>query len=107
MSREAPRQAERRREPRVELAGEGGSIRVTRAVPIIPISDAQIINISPSGVAIRTRVPLKVGDRLSFAPSEYLAPILTEVLGVEPLGEGYYRVRCRCLLGSFEVGGVG
>jgi hypothetical protein len=77
-------------------------MRVCRAVPVVPISDAEIINISPNGIALRTRVPLKPGDRLSFSPHDHFPAILGEVLGVEPLVEGYYRVRCRCLLGSFE-----
>lgn len=75
--------------------------RVRRSLRVMPIADAEVINVSRGGVAIRTRVPVSVGERLSFSTSEHLPPVLAEVVGVEQQDE-IYRVRCRCLLGAFE-----
>jgi hypothetical protein len=77
-------------------------IRVTRAIPVLPLSDARVLNTSVSGVAIATCVPLHAGERLSFQVGSGMPPILAEVLAVEPLEGEQYRVRCRCLLGGFE-----
>jgi hypothetical protein len=93
-------QAERRRHERQDPAGP---IRIRRIFPVLPISDAQVLNTSPGGVAIRTAVPMHAGERLSFATEATLPPILAEVLACEPLDDGGYRVRCRCLLGGFEA----
>lgn len=79
------------------------AIRVSRAVSVLPISDARVLNLSRSGVAIRTGVPLRVGDRLSFTVSTGAPPILAEVLASDRTEEGDYVVRCRCLLGGFDV----
>ncbi len=92
--------ADRRKEPRFPATQ---SIRVRRTIPILPLSDAAVLNVSAGGVAIRTRVPLKPGDRLSFTADQGCPPILAEVLAVEPLDDGYLRARCRCLLGGFDV----
>jgi len=67
----------------------------------MPIADAKVINVSRGGVAILTRVPVSVGERLSFSTSEHLPPVLVEVIGVEEQ-DGQFRVRGRCLLGAFE-----
>ena len=93
-------QAERRAEPRTTPASHVG---VRRVMPVMPLSDAEVLNISASGVAIRTRVPLKAGERLSFAPGVDCPPILAEVLACEPVEDDIYRIRCRCLLGTFDI----
>lgn len=69
----------------------------------MPISDAQVLNVSMGGVAIKTRVPMRPGERLSFSTDLHAPPILAEVLACEPLddAEPCFRVRCRCLLGGF------
>ena len=100
MTHDNVQQSDRRRSRRQQ---PDSRIRVHRAVPVMPISDAAVLNTSASGVAIKTRVPIKVGDRLSFTTSVPSAPpILAEVLAIDPLDDGYFRVRCRCLLGGFE-----
>jgi len=93
-------QAERRRSGRTV---PNRAIRVRRAIPVVPLSDAMVLNISSGGVAIQTRVPLKVGDRLSFCTDQSTPPILAEVLGVEAADNGLFFVRCRCLLGGFDA----
>ncbi len=71
-------------------------------MPFLPLSDATVLNVSPSGIAIRTSVPLHIGDRLSFQPGRDLPPVLAEVLGCEVLDDQTFRVRCRALLGNFQ-----
>jgi hypothetical protein len=90
------RRRERRRPP-------GGPIGVRQMSPVLPLSDAEVLDISKSGVALRTRVPLRVADRLSFTTGPQRPPVLAEVLAVEPLDGEWFRVRCRCLLGDFAV----
>jgi hypothetical protein len=59
---------------------------------------------------------LNVGQRLSFSVTTsgaagsgprlrvgQPAPILAEVLAVDPIEGGMFRVRCRALLGAFEA----
>ena len=103
---------ERRRQPRRKPQG---SISASTIVPPIPLTDAEVLDVSTGGIAIKTRVPLKVGDRMSFRISAQgvtlgfrseasgPAPILAVVLAVEPMEAGFYRVRCRALLGAFEA----
>jgi hypothetical protein len=91
---------ERRRQPRKRAKEPMG---VSRIVPALPVSDAEILNISANGVAIRTRVALKPGMRRSFSTGSGRPPVLAEVLATETEADGSFRVRCRCLLGGFEV----
>ena len=93
-------QAERRAFDRVKPAAPIG---VRRLMPTLPISDARVVNISQAGVAIHTAVPVQPGSRLSFAMDINRPPILAEVLACEPIDGQLYRVRCRCLLGAFDV----
>ena len=93
-------QAERRAEDRGQTSSH---ISVRRVMPVMPISDATILNVSASGIAIQTAVPLKVGERMSFSTTPNMPPILGEVLGCEATGDNQFRIRCRCLLGNFDV----
>ncbi|MBI1335519.1 MAG: hypothetical protein GC164_01000 [Phycisphaera sp.] len=96
----ATQQADRRQNHRVEPTGH---ISVNRAMPFLPLSDAEVVNVSKQGVALRTCVPLVPGERLSFRTEPHLPPILAEVLGVERADGKTFTVRCRCLLGGFDV----
>ncbi len=92
--------AERRRSSRRQPAER---IRVVHAVPVVPLSDARVINISSQGVAIQTRAPLHPGERLSFLIENDAPPVLAEVLACETDTEaGFFRIRCKCLLGGFD-----
>ncbi len=92
-------QADRRAQPRCEPLGPIG---VRKMLPVTPLADVEVLNISPKGVAIRTRMALRVGDRLSFTTSAATPPILAKVLACDPMDDGGYRVRCECLMGAFE-----
>lgn len=92
-----------------------GAIAASTIVPPIPLTDAEVLDVSSTGIAIKTRVPLKVGDRMSFripasgfatfnrGDNLNAAPILAQVLACEPLEHGFFRVRCQALLGAFEA----
>ncbi len=95
----APATDDRRAELRTPPADP---IRTTTTIPVIPISDAVVLNTSTNGIAIQTRTPVTPGTRLSFSKSAEQPPILGEVLACEPLDQGWFRVRCRCLLGGFD-----
>lgn len=90
--------AERRRFPRGVPFDE---MRVSRSIPVLPLSETRVLNVSKLGVAIQTTTPVREGERLSFTVYEGMPPVLAEVLGVEPNEKGYH-VRCRCILGAFE-----
>jgi len=108
-----PDQSDRRRHRRSKPSS---AVRASQVVPPVPLSDVEVLDVSASGIAIRTRVALRVGERLSFRVSSASArgvasrlnagdqaPILAEVLACEPMAEGEFRVRCRALLGAFEA----
>lgn len=77
-------------------------MRITKAVPLLPIHDATVINVSAHGIAISTHVPLHEGERLSVHVEQGMPPVLVEVLACERIPGGLFRLRCRCLLGGFE-----
>ncbi len=104
---------DRRRHPRNRPVAP---VSASKVVPPLPLTDVEVLDISSGGISFRTRMPLRPGERMSFrmpqtggelsGPRLYAAntaPILAEVLACEPIGEGAYRVRCRCLLGAFEA----
>lgn len=100
--RDAVVTADRRVEDRLETEAR---IHVARALPLRTLYDVQVLNVSPSGVAIRTLQPIRPGERLRFSVHAAVpapAPILAEVLACETLDDGSYRVRCKCLLGGFD-----
>lgn len=91
---------ERRAAPR---QSPHGPIGVQKVMPVLPLSDVQVLNVSSQGVALRTRVPVLPDERLSFTTSPGTPPILAKVVACEPLDDGGFRVRCECLLGEFEL----
>jgi len=101
---------DRRRHPRKQARGP---VAASKMVPAIPLTDAEVLDVSTGGIAIRTRVPVKAGDRMSFRIAAQgvstrgelsgSAPILAVVVACEPMDAGFYRVRCRALLGAFEA----
>lgn len=94
------RQSERRRHVR-HVPRQ--MIGVSRAAPVLPLGDVQVLNVSAQGVAIRTRVPVSAGERLSFRVGPDWPPILAVVLACEAMDQETYRIRCRCLLGGFDA----
>lgn len=94
------RHTERRDERRVP-AGERA--HMPRSLPLRPLFDADVLNLSPSGVAMRSIEPIPLGERLRFFPRPGAMPVLTEVLGCDVMDDGAYRVRCHCVSGQFDV----
>ncbi len=76
-------------------------VAVSRLVPILPLTEVQVLNTSPGGIALRTPTPVAPGERLSFTTRPFLPPILGEVLACDKNDDGSFHLRCRCLLGSF------
>ena len=68
-----------------------------------PIADAQILNISRHGVALRCSNVFVPGERISFSVNRGVAPVLARVLACEPMEDGWFRLRCRCILGGFDI----
>jgi hypothetical protein len=75
---------------------------ISRVAPVLPLGDAQVLDASKTGVALRTRVPLRPGDRLSFMIAPGMPLVFAKVLAREELPEGDFRIRCRCVVGGFE-----
>ncbi len=67
----------------------------------MPLTDAEVLNVSASGLALKTRAPLPPGERLSFLVHPTAPPVVAEVLACESLDAEFFRVRCRCVLGGF------
>ena len=91
---------ERRRHLRQAPAAR---VTAARVAPVLPLTDVEVLNTSPGGVALRTRTPLRAGERLSFTANPVMPPILAEVLTCDRLDDDTFHIRCRCLLGSFEA----
>ena len=91
---------ERRRYERKALSGP---VRVQRLKPVLPISDAEVIDVSSGGIAIRTAVPIRVGEQLSFQVNPSQEPMIATVLATDRFEDGTYRVRCQCLLKQFDA----
>ena len=100
--------ADRRAHPRLDWPGiePPGVVRVDHQGQ--SIHDAVVINISVGGVALRTRQSVKVGERLIFTTGAHRPPTHCEVLACEPMddGDGQMRIRCRCIMGGFDVAGL-
>ena len=88
---------DRRAHPRI---APPGIIRVGHEAPGESIGNAEIVNMSHGGVAIRCQQPVKIGERLVFSTIDGLPPVLCEVLESRPLDDGWHHVRCRCVLGG-------
>lgn len=78
-------------------------IQVYRAGSMELIGDAQVLDVSAGGAAFRTRTALNEGEQLAFTTEQRTSPIIGEVLACQPLEDGYYHVRCRCLVGGFGL----
>ena len=104
---------DRRRFPRTRPTAP---VTAAKVVPPLPLTDVEVLDVSTGGISFKTRMPLRPGERMSFRMPQpggevtgsrlyaaNTAPILAEVLACEPIADGAYRVRCRCLLGAFEA----
>jgi len=104
MSQSAVRLQDRRRSPRVRIAIEPpGVIRVNHAQGGTAIPDADILNLSEGGAAISSPTPLLPGERVAFNVGGGHAPVLCQVLACDRQADGSFHVRCKCILGGFDL----
>lgn len=91
-------QHERRRALRIEPPG---LIRVEAGGDAI--AEAEVLNISTNGAAVRLRKPVLPGERVAFSVGGGRAPITAQVIACELGEDGWFRIRCRCILGGFDL----
>ena len=89
------RRTHRRRKP-------AEPVQVVRVLPHAPLADAQVVNTSARGIALRTRTMLHPGDRLSFHRAAR-PTVLGEVLASQAQDDGWRLTRCRCLAGGYDT----
>ena len=93
-------QDERRQHPRIQPPG---LLVVTRFGQMRRVTNAVVSNISEGGAALRTNESIDAGERLSFSVAPSQPPIHCEVLECIEMGDDDYLLRCRCILGGFEL----
>jgi hypothetical protein len=104
MLQPATRLIDRRQSPRVRIAIEPpGVIRVNHAQGGAAIPDADVLNLSEGGAAIRSPSPLVPGERVAFNVGGGHAPVLCQVLACERQPDGAFLIRCKCILGGFDL----
>lgn len=80
-----------------------GIVRINFDQQQDPIADAQVLNMSPGGAALRSRSPVVPGERIAFNLGQGHPPVLCGVLGCERTDDGWFRIRCKCILGGFDL----
>lgn len=105
MAQIATRIAERRQSPRRFISIEPpGVMLVNHLTPGgSAIPDAQVLNMSEGGAAIRSPLPITPGERIAFNVGAGNAPVLCQVLACDRHAEGGFHVRCKCILGGFDL----
>ena len=91
---------DRRRQPRIQPPG---LLVVTRFGDMRRITNALVINISEGGAALRIAEAIAVGERLSFTVAPNQPPVHCEVLECTRVDDNNYELRCKCILGGFEM----
>jgi hypothetical protein len=94
------RRGSARRRIRIEPPGV---ILVNHAVGGTAIPDADVLNLSEGGAAIKSPTPIVPGDRIAFNVGQGHAPVLCQVLACERHPEGGFHIRCKCILGGFNL----
>ena len=97
--------SERRQSRRVQIAIEPpGVMLVNHLTPGgSAIPDAQVLNLSEGGAAIKSPIVMIPGDRIAFNIGNGHAPILCQVLACDRHPDGGFHVRCKCILGGFDL----
>ena len=100
MSNSTKTVTERRRSIRIEPPGIM-SMNVESAGN--PIPNAEVLNLSTGGAALRTPKPLIPGERILFNVGGNHAPVTCSVIACEKQPDGWFHVRCKCILGGFDL----
>ena len=67
------------------------------------ILNAEVLNLSTGGAALRSPKVMTPGERIMFAVGRERAPVTCIVLACEKLDDGWFHVRCKCILGGFDL----
>lgn len=68
-----------------------------------PIPDAEVLNLSEGGAAIRSPKALLPGERVAFNVGGGRPPVLCQVIACDRQADGWFAVRCKCILGGFDL----
>ncbi len=68
-----------------------------------PIPDAELINLSVGGAALTSPSPVVPGERVAFNVGGGRAPVLCQVLECTRQDDGQFFIRCKCVLGGFDL----
>ena len=91
---------ERRRSLRLEPPG---LMLVSVAYGGESVPDAEILNMSEGGAALRSPRVLVPGDRVAFNVGGGRPPVTCQVLECSSQSDGWFIVRCKCILGGFDL----
>jgi len=92
--------SERRRSIRLEPPG---LLLVSVAYGGESVPDAEILNLSEGGAAIRMPRVLLPGDRVAFNVGGGRPPVTCQVLNCSSEADGWFVARCKCILGGFDL----
>jgi hypothetical protein len=68
-----------------------------------PIADASVLDMSVGGAALRSKSPIVPGERVAFNVGGDNPPVLCLVVACDRMEDGWFRVRCKCILGGFDL----
>ena len=68
-----------------------------------PIADAEVLNLSVGGAELRSPKAIVPGDRIAFSVGGGHATITCQVLACDRLEDGWFHIRCKCILGGFDL----
>lgn len=80
-----------------------GLMPVNIAAGGLPIPDAELLNLSVGGAALSSPSPLIPGERVAFNVGGGRAPVLCQVLDCTRQDDGSFHIRCKCVLGGFDL----
>lgn len=67
------------------------------------IPDAELVNLSVGGAALTSPSPVVPGERVAFNVGGGRAPVLCQVLECTRQDDGSFYIRCKCVLGGFDL----
>ncbi|MEX2216098.1 MAG: PilZ domain-containing protein [Phycisphaeraceae bacterium] len=100
MGNTSTKTSDRRRSIRLEPPG---LMLVSVAQGGESVPDAEILNMSEGGAAIRVPRVLVPGDRVAFNVGGGRPPVTCSVIECSSQSDGWFVARCKCILGGFDL----